>query len=519
MEHRLAEGKVPWDLIADRLAAALPPEVVLGPAVGEDAALVRMGEELWAVASDPVTFSAADVGRLAVVVNANDVAARGARPLFFLAVLLLAPEDAAGDRVRAILDDILTSCRRLGVALIGGHSEVTPGLSHSMVVGTMLGRVEGRALTTGGLREGDWVGMTKWAGLEGTAILLSQMGDRLRERHGPGAFREAEDILAGDWLSVVEEARVAAGHGEVTALHDVTEGGVGEAVYEMGRASGLAIEVRREDVPVLEATRCIASDLSLDPLGLIGSGSLLIGCSDAGREALGEELAAHGIQLTWIGRARAVAAGRGALPRFERDEILRAFRVRGIRGVVFDMDGTLVDSRYDWPEIRRRLGIDGASIIDELNGLPPDQSRAGWEEMERIEAEATRSARLHEGVPELLSLLRARGLPTALVTNNTDDNAGTLLERFGLVFDVVLTRDSGLWKPSGAPFRAAMERLGATPGECLVVGDSRHDLDAARAAGCARVCLLYGGAARHADEADLAFADVPALTRYLDLVL
>jgi phosphoglycolate phosphatase-like HAD superfamily hydrolase len=93
------------------------------------------------------------------------------------------------------------------------------------------------------------------------------------------------------------------------------------------------------------------------------------------------------------------------------------------------------------------------------------------------------------------------------------------MERFGLRFDVVVTRDSGLWKPSGAPVAEAITRLGVRPEQCLMVGDSRLDLESARAAGCGRVCLLYGGAERHADEADLVFADVRGLVRYLGIVL
>jgi HAD superfamily hydrolase (TIGR01509 family) len=247
---------------------------------------------------------------------------------------------------------------------------------------------------------------------------------------------------------------------------------------------------------------------------------LLVGCAGEGRERVASALAATGAGITWIGRAR---AGGGppqrSVPRFERDEILRAFAGQGIASVVFDMDGTLVDSDYDWPAIRRRLGVSGRSIIDDLNGLPDRERTARWAELEAIEAHATGAARLKEGVPELLALLSDRRLPTALVTNNSERNARELLARYGLRFDVVLTRDSGLWKPSGAPLQEAVRRLGAAPERCLAVGDSRYDLEAAREAGCGMVCLLYQGAERYRELADLAFAGVPELTRYLGIVL
>jgi len=520
MTDRLPPGKVPWELISAAVSGNTTDEVVLGPAAGEDAALVRIGGELWAVASDPISFTAHDAGRLAVTVNANDVAVRGARPSLFLAVVLVAPEEATSDRVLELLDQIRSSCDRLGVTLIGGHTEVSPGLDHSLVVGTMMGPVVGRAITTGGLNEGDWVGMTRWAGLEGSAILMAEFGDRLRELHGERFFEELDRVLLGNWLSVVPEAQVAAANPDVTALHDVTEGGVGEALFELERASGLRVETSPDRIPVLPETSALCGDLGIDPLGLIGSGALLVGCKDRGRELLGTALAELGVPLAWIGRA--VRDGRDhtrPIARFERDEILRCFSVQGIQGVVFDMDGTLVASEYDWPAIRARLGVSGASIIDELNDLPEPERTERWAELEEIERVASDAAHLNGGVRRLMSLFEARGVKTALVTNNSDSNTGRLLERFGLQFEVVLTRDSGLWKPSGAPIIEAMSRLGVAPDRCLVVGDSRYDVDAARAAGSAAICLLNDGASRYAGEVDLRFPDVGSLSRFLEVVL
>jgi HAD superfamily hydrolase (TIGR01509 family) len=520
MMRRLPPGKVPWEIVADLVSGELPEEVKLGPAAGEDAALVEIGGELWAVASDPVSFTAADAGRLAVIVNANDVAVRGARPQFFLAVGLISPHEATEDRVTELLTQVRDTCREVGCTLIGGHTEVTPGLPHSMVIGTMLGRVEGRPLTTGGLRDGDLVGMTRQAGLEGTSILLAELGERLRTIHVANGFARSEEILSGEWLLVAPEALRAAACEGVTALHDVTEGGVGEALYEMAVASGLAIDARRGAIPVLGETATICADLAIDPLGLIGSGSLMVGCEEANREEVEAAFADEGVPFCWIGRATTTEGAAGSnLPRFSRDELLKVGVMDGVRAVVFDMDGTLVDSTYDWPEIRRRLGVTGSSIIDDLNGLAePDRSRE-WAKLEEIEGKATESARLHEGVHELLELLSVHGLKTALVTNNSDTNTHRLLGRFGLHFDVVLTRNSGLWKPSGAPIREAVKRLGARPEECLGVGDSHYDVLATRAAGLAAVCLVHDGAARHDGDADLSFADIPAFVRYLRVVL
>jgi len=520
MKGRLSPGKVPWEIVADLVSGSLPPEVKLGPAAGEDAALVEIGGELWAVASDPVSFTAAEAGRLAVIVNANDVAVRGARPRFFLAVGLIAPHEATEDRVRELLNQVRDTCHEVGCSLVGGHTEVTSGLPHSIVVGTMLGRVEGRPLTTGGLREGDLVGMTRSAGLEGTSILLAEHGERLRAVHGADAFTGSEEILSGDWLLVVPEALRVANCEGVTALHDVTEGGVGEALHELAVASGLAIDAQRQAIPVLTETATICADLGVDPLGLIGSGSLLVGSNEAGRSEVEAAFAEENVPFCWIGRAVATQGAPGSsLPRFPRDELLKAGVMDGISSVVFDMDGTLVDSSYDWPAIRRLLGITGASIIDDLNGLEEPERSRRWAVLEEIETAATESAKLHEGAHEVLEIFSARGLPTALVTNNSSANTRRLLARFGLRFDVVLTRDSGLWKPSGAPIKEAVTQLGVTPAECIGVGDSRYDVLAAREAGLAAVCVVHDGAAGLDVDADLSFADIPAFVRYLRIVL
>ena len=166
------------------------------------------------------------------------------------------------------------------------------------------------------------------------------------------------------------------------------------------------------------------------------------------------------------------------------DEVLETRRLVGTEAVIFDMDGTLVDSRYDWPAIYAELGIEAPSLIDALNGLDGEEQEAKWRRLAAIERQATAAATLRRGVPELLVFLRHRQILTALVTNNSEENTAVVLRRFGLAFDLVLTRDDGLWKPSGAPVTAAIRRLGVPARHCLNVGDSRYDVAAGRDAGC-----------------------------------
>jgi HAD superfamily hydrolase (TIGR01509 family) len=161
-----------------------------------------------------------------------------------------------------------------------------------------------------------------------------------------------------------------------------------------------------------------------------------------------------------------------------------------VRGVLFDMDGTLVDVPYDWPRIRADLGAAEVSILTYLGRLEEPERSQKWAILEAHEEEATRQARLRPGVTRLLKRLGDGGIRTALVTNNSRTNTDILLSRFGLAFNLVLTRDDGLWKPSGAPLVAAMARLGLVPEECLAVGDSSFDVRAAREAGIPGIFVI-----------------------------
>ncbi len=156
----------------------------------------------------------------------------------------------------------------------------------------------------------------------------------------------------------------------------------------------------------------------------------------------------------------------------------------GLEGIVFDLDGTLVHSEYDWPAIRRQLGVGGPSLIDALNALPPGERERAWRRLEKIEERATGEASVAPGALKMLNFCRSRSLALAIVTNNTAGNTAYLIRKHGLgAFDLVLTRDSGFYKPSGRPLVECARRLGISPACLMMVGDSDYDLRSARSAG------------------------------------
>jgi pyrophosphatase PpaX len=161
-----------------------------------------------------------------------------------------------------------------------------------------------------------------------------------------------------------------------------------------------------------------------------------------------------------------------------------------IRGAIFDLDGTVVQNSYDWPKIREELGNGGLSILSYLCSLEEPERTRKWAILERHEAEQTARSVLREGMRELLAFLKERNVRSALVTNNSRKNTIFLLERFGLGFDRVITRECGLWKPSGAPFRDVLDAFGIKGDECCVIGDTRFDILAALDAGVGPIFLL-----------------------------
>ena len=329
-------GKLPIDVLGRLLARVeiTDPRVALGPRAGEDAALIDFGDRYLVAKTDPITFATDLIGWYMVNVNANDIAVMGATPKWLLATLLL-PEGTDEPRVTEIFQQLNQTCSDLGIALVGGHTEITYGLDRPIAVGAMLGEVsKDRAVFSSGVRSGDALLLTKGIAIEGASILAREATDALLEA---GVSREtveaAADGLTDPGISVVRDAHVALDAGDVHAMHDPTEGGLSGGLYELAAASGLGIEVNFEAVPVLPESVAICEALKLDPLGLIASGALLAAVAPGDSAAIVEALNDEGIPAAVIGSAtdrhqdvKLFKTGKQAeFPRFARDEIARYF--------------------------------------------------------------------------------------------------------------------------------------------------------------------------------------------------
>lgn len=304
---RLPIGKLPAARL-EALLHSLPqsdPRVLIGPRLGEDAAVIDMGERYLVVAADPVTFAADRIGWYAVHINANDVAVLGATPRWFLAVLLLPERETTTDLVTHIMDDIRDTCASMDVTVCGGHTEITTGLDRPIVIGQMLGEVApARLIRKDGLRPGDLILVTHGAAIEGTAILAREQKGLLTGRVPSDVVDRAARLIFEPGISIVEAARTAAGAGDVHAMHDPTEGGLETALAELAYAAGTGMEVFVDRIPVLPETRAVADALGIDPLRLIASGALLVGVAARDADAVVGALGVKGIPAVMIAEAR-----------------------------------------------------------------------------------------------------------------------------------------------------------------------------------------------------------------------
>jgi hydrogenase maturation factor len=333
----LPVGKLPADMLARLLARLRPRDarVVMGPRVGEDAAVLDMGDRYLVAATDPITFATDALGRYAVQVNANDVAVRGARPRWFLAVLLLPERGTTEGLAERVFADLEAACEEMDVTLVGGHTEITAGLDRPIVVGTMLGEVAPeRLVTTGGARVGDTLLLSKGVPLEGAAIMARERGAEAERRGVPRPVVErARDFVRHPGLSVVPECLAAVGVARVHAMHDPTEGGLATACWEVAQAAGVGLRVEREQVPVLSEAARLCEAFGLDPLGTIASGALLLAVAPEDANPVAEACRARGAACGPIGRVTPpedgvvlVRGGRpGPMPVFARDEISKVF--------------------------------------------------------------------------------------------------------------------------------------------------------------------------------------------------
>ena len=330
----LPAGKLPaWLLKKVLPASSHDPRVIVGPGLGADAAAIAIGDRVVIAKSDPITFASHGAELHLVEVNANDVACMGAEPRWLL-VTAFFPLGVTSADVLNSFAALREACRHRSVELVGGHTEIVPGLDHPMLVGLMLGEAEhGALIEPGGAQAGDVLLLTKGLAIEGTALLARDHAAALEPLVGEIILERAVALLDTPGISVVRDAELARSAGGVTALHDPTEGGLATAVRELAAISGVGARLDVDAIPVLAETRAIADALGLDPLGMLASGSLLIAARPEAAPHVKRAISSCGIAVSEIGKlidepgdlVMSSDSSERPLPEFAVDELARYF--------------------------------------------------------------------------------------------------------------------------------------------------------------------------------------------------
>ncbi len=313
----MKSGKLPSDILKGRIFSNFTfqrDEVLVRPQIGEDCSVLDFGDYACVISTDPITGAVNEIGRLAVHISCNDVAANGVEP-FGLLLTILAPEGTTLEELQYITKQAAEEAASLGVEIIGGHTEITRAVSRIVLSTTAVGRAKKeKVVMSSGARPGDFVLLTKWAGLEGTAIIAHDLEKRLSDKIEQKFLESAKSLM--EHISVLKEG-IIAGEIGASAMHDVTEGGVLGALWEIAEASGVGLRIYGDRIPVRPETKAICDELGLDPLKLISSGCMIIVCSDA-QTMLGE-LKAGGIPATIIGK---ITEGERIIERGDTREII-----------------------------------------------------------------------------------------------------------------------------------------------------------------------------------------------------
>ena len=282
----------------------IPTDRVLkGSGVGEDSAVIDMGDRVLVAKANPITGTESRIGWLAVHINANDVAVRGAEPRWYMSTVLL-PEGADEGLLETIMKDQHEACCGLGVSVVGGHTEVAPGLTRPIISGFMLGEASKENLVAAsGARTGDAIILTRGAGIEGTGILAVDLRHRLEGSVSPSTLDRAAEMLKQ--ISVVPEALKASKVDGVHVIHTPTEGGVYNGLLEVSEASGLGFKVYESRLLIAPETKEICETLNVDPLKLLSSGSLIIVVDPSKARGLVKALTETGVKARVIGEMTA----------------------------------------------------------------------------------------------------------------------------------------------------------------------------------------------------------------------
>ena len=301
-------------------------EVLFGGSVGEDCAAMKLeAGEVCVFSSNPVTGAGKIQGQLAICSAVNNLAASGAEAVGVMMTVLL-PENFKESRLTEIFEEVEKACQKLNIQVMGGHTEVTMAVNEPVFSVTAVGKVKENELRHARCAKADQdIVMSKWIGMEGSVSIVAAKEKELLERFPKAMIDKIKAMLPN--CCSASEAALAVKSG-VSAMHDVSSGGIYGALYELSEAAGVGLEIDLRAIPISKETVEICEYLGLNPYYLKSGGSMLMVC-DHGQELV-RLLEKEGIFAAVIGRttsenAKAVV-NEGEVSYLERpkaDELLK----------------------------------------------------------------------------------------------------------------------------------------------------------------------------------------------------
>jgi hydrogenase expression/formation protein HypE len=272
-------------------------EFLNSPGIGDDCAAIDLGEKVCYISSDPITGAVSEIGKLAVNITCNDLATTGVEPMGIM-VTILAPPSTSIEDLKNIMVDMETECAILNIDILGGHTEITDAVNKIIISVTGLGfGTKAHYEDKKEILEGDIILLTKGIGIEGTAIISYEKEEELKAVLSQEEINCAKSMM--DLTSVVKEGLLSSKLSK--GMHDVTEGGLLGAVWEVAELSKLGVTIYREQLNVSEVTHKICDYYKIDPLKLISSGSMIIVVSPKNKDELLDKLMSNEIPTFEIG--------------------------------------------------------------------------------------------------------------------------------------------------------------------------------------------------------------------------
>jgi len=327
-------GKLPMDLLNELLTkyAVQDESVIVGPGIGNDAAVIQIGENYLVLKTDPITFTAKDIGYYAIQINANDIACLGGIPKWLLVTLLLPEKRTTAEKVENIFKQLSQVCHEMKISICGGHTEITRGIERPILVGQMVGTVTREKLVRpSGIQIGDDIILTKGIAIEGSSIIAREKYKEISNFFSKDFAQRCADFIYQPGISILREAQLAQNVAPIHAMHDPTEGGIAMGLHEFARASNVTLHIDMNKIPILPESKLLCDEYGLDILGVIASGALLLAVPARYSQQLIERFDETGIPTAIIGKAISKGADVRLvlndevieMPVFYKDEILK----------------------------------------------------------------------------------------------------------------------------------------------------------------------------------------------------